>query len=87
MRKFFNKKLFISQYMLKSACEQCLQEKLACKIMVHISKLTAKTMTVFFAALYKNRDSFLRLRGFQYLIFIYAASLQSFPALWQSEHH
>lgn len=35
----------------------------------------------------KKRDSFLRLRGFQALIFIYAASLQIFPALWQSEHH
>ena len=51
MRKFFNKKLFISQYMLKSACEQCLQEKFTCKIMLHIGKFTAETMTVFFAAL------------------------------------
>lgn len=35
----------------------------------------------------KNRDSFLRLRGFEALIFTCAASLQSFPALWQSERH
>ena len=35
----------------------------------------------------KNRDSFLRLRSFEALIFTCAASSQSFPALWQSEHH
>lgn len=35
----------------------------------------------------KKPRQILRLRGFQALIFIYAASLQIFPALWQSEHH
>lgn len=54
------------------------------------SKLYISNHRIFSVSIYspqKNRDSFLRLRGFELLIFICAASSQIFPALWQSEHH
>lgn len=81
MRKFFNKKLFISQYMLKSACLQCSQKKLACKIMLHIGKFTAETMTVFFSPLYKKTATAFQLCAVFELQFLFMQPVYRFSLL------
>ena len=90
MRKFFNKKLFTYILAYQTRLFTVFAEN-AIPLVWRLNTVNFISASIGFFCFdiraAKNRDSFLRLRGLQALIFIYAASLQSFPALWQSERH